>query len=167
MIEVMTKIGAAKIAACVTDSPSNMVSARKKAEAHPALSHVIYLPCFMHQFSLLIGSILGHAHAKDTVAQASKLVNYFRASQRPLEALHTIARGTNIRSTLQRPNATRFTSVYTLLNSVKQLEQPLKTLVETDANRPEAEKLLPKTATGMVMQPLFSWLIPLTCLGAC
>ena len=144
----MLDIGAEKLAACVTDSPSAMVSARKKVEQQSQLSHVMFLPCFMHQFSLLIGSILGHQHAKDTIASASKLVNYFRSSHRPLEALQTIAKGLGIKTSLQRPNATRFTSVFLMLNSVQQLEQPLNQLLLNDNRAAEPDKLLPKTATG-------------------
>ena len=148
MIAVMTTIGAAKIAACVTDSAVNMVAACNKCQANPAFSHILFLPCFMHAFSLLIGSILGHEHARQLVAQASKLVTYFRSSHRPLEFLTNSARQMGIKSSLQKPNATRFTSTFSLLNSVKLYEQPMTNLVQHDKQTPEAEKLLPKTATG-------------------
>lgn len=148
-IQLMLKVGASKIAACVTDNASNMVAARNRAEQHPQLSHVVFLRCFMHAFSLVIGSILGHAHAKDIVSKASRIVTFFRASHRPGEALQSVAKQLGIKSCLQRANATRFTSVFSCLSSVHNLEQPLRSVVEADNTKPQDEKVFPKKVQGV------------------
>lgn len=158
----MIGVGAAKIAACVTDSAANMVSAKNKAESNPAMSHIVFLPCFMHAFSLLIGSLLGHAHARSVISKASKLVTFFRSSHRPMEFLSSSAKQLGIKCSLQRPNATRFTSSFSLLNSVQQYEQPMASLVKHDLQTPEADKLLPKTATGRCIP---ATILPRPCLA--
>lgn len=133
MLQVMTGVGPDKIAACVTDNAANMASARSQAAKDPTFSHIIFIPCFMQGFSLLIGSLLAHEYARSIISNASKIVTFFRASHCPLEALNSAAKALGINGSLQKPNATRFTSIFSLLNSVKQHEQPLKSLVDNDA----------------------------------
>lgn len=140
----MREVGPKKIAACTTDAASNMVAGRNYVEKDPDFCHVIFLRCFMHGFSLLVGSLLGYSWARDVVADAQRVVTYFRASHAPGDALRHQAKEKGIKQGLQRANGTRFTSVHSCLDSVHKLEKPLGSVVEDDKARPAAEKIFPK-----------------------
>lgn len=75
--------------------------------------------CFMHAFSLLTGSILGHDYASGIVGDAQRLVTFFRASHMPYTLLKALAAELKCKSrTLQPSSLTRFTPVYSCLLSV-------------------------------------------------
>lgn len=85
----------------------------------------------MHSFNLAIGSMLGHAWARELVVRAQKLVTYFRASHRPLQALSDIAKTMGINATPQSSNTTRFTSIHACLASLEKLEAAFRTVKQT------------------------------------
>lgn len=79
----------------------------------------------MHGFGLVIGSILGHKWARAVVKQAQRLVTFFRASHKAIKFLRLAAIARKITKLLRTANATRFTSVANMLDSVLGLEQAL------------------------------------------
>ena len=149
----MKAVGAEKVAPLVCDNASNMVCARNEAERDPALAHIIFLRCFMHGFSLCMGSILGHPAARSIVSEASRIVTYFRASHAPGAALKAAADQLNIKQGLQRANTTRFTSTFSCLHSVHKLEEPLRNVVSNDERAAEKDKIFPKKIAGVQMCP--------------
>lgn len=86
----------------------------------------------MHAFSLLIGSILGHAWSCAVVAKAQKVVSYFRASHRPLALLTKEALHLQINATPVTSNTTRFTSVHLCLESLRKLEAAFNAVLEKE-----------------------------------
>ena len=79
----------------------------------------------MHAFGLVIGSLLGHKWAKSIVKQAQQLVTFIRASHKAYKFLRIAAQLRKITKLLRTANATRFTSVANMLDSVLGLEQAL------------------------------------------
>jgi predicted dithiol-disulfide oxidoreductase (DUF899 family) len=72
----------------------------------------------MHAFSLVVGSLLGHAWARAIIKLAQKIVTFFRASHKPLRELVTAARLLGITTGLVTSNKTRFNSVYNCMKSL-------------------------------------------------
>ncbi|DBA92852.1 TPA: hypothetical protein ACH3X1_016754 [Trebouxia sp. C0004] len=102
-----------------------MVKMRSLVLQDPACAHLIPLRCMMHGFGLVIGSILGHKWARAVVKQAQRLVTFFRASHKAIKFLRLAAIARKITKLLRTANATRFTSVANMLDSVLGLEQAL------------------------------------------
>lgn len=88
---VISKWDPKHFAALVTDNAANMVKARKLVTEHPGFGHILPIQCFMHGFSLLIGSLLTHPWASDLVNKSQRLVTFIRASHRPLDLLRDLA----------------------------------------------------------------------------
>ena len=105
--------------------------------------YVYYCRCMMHAFGLVIGSLLGHKWANSIVKQAQQLVTFFRASHKALKFLRIAAELRKITKLLRTANATRFTSVANMLDSVLGLEQALLTVA---AEHPEIFKAKAKRA---------------------
>ncbi len=99
----------------------------------------------MHAFGLVIGSMLGHKWARGVVKQAQRLVTFFRASHKAMKFLRIAAEIRKITKLLRTANATRFTSVANMLDSVLGLEQALKAVV---AEHPNIFKAAGSKATG-------------------
>ncbi|KAK9786171.1 hypothetical protein WJX73_009138 [Symbiochloris irregularis] len=121
LVELINKIGAAKVIAINTDHASNMASARKLTSGKAGFTHIINLRCMMHAISLAIGSIMGHAWANGWITQAQRLVSYIRSSHLPLSTLSDVAKQQGIRTGLSTSNATRFTSVHMMIVSILKL----------------------------------------------
>ena len=105
--------------------------------------------CWMHAFSLIVGSVLGHPYSKDIIAKASDIVSYIRSSHLPLQRLRTAAHEAHIQQELQRANTTRFTSVFNCLNSLKKLQIPLTSIELADRRLPTAEKVFSNKGEGV------------------
>jgi hypothetical protein len=88
----------------------------------------------MHGFSLVMTSILAHPWAKQLQVFSQKLVQYFRASTRPMWVLLTIAKAQGINTTLHSSNKTRMTSVYICLQSVHALKDALRSLLRKSSS---------------------------------
>eukprot|EP00877_Chromochloris_zofingiensis_P008252 jgi/Chrzof1/3680/Cz13g04240.t1 len=148
----MTKIGADKIGALVTDNPAVTQKARRLVVASPGFTHIVELRCMMHAFSLVMGSLLGHPWACKVVTDAQKVVTYFRASHRPLALLKQAATSMGINSTLETSNTTRFTSVYNCLESVRRHEQPFHHVVQQHGQD------ISQDAVKLILSDRYFWL---------
>jgi hypothetical protein len=146
------------VVALVTDNAANVKKARELVTATQDYGHIIELRfaskssslssytvycvptclcnnevdipyrCYMHGFHLVIGSILSYAWAKAVVADAQRIVTYFKASHFPLEKLYGERDRQGIKTGLVTSNATRFTSVADMMNSLLVLRHALQSI---------------------------------------
>jgi hypothetical protein len=75
--------GTKRVAAVCTDSAANMRKMRRLLTADKKFHHILDLPCTMHQFSLLMGSILAFKAFSNLIRRVTVVVQFFRASHRP------------------------------------------------------------------------------------
>lgn len=78
--------------------------------------------CMMHAFNTCMGSLLGHAWAKNIVKRNQKMVTSIRASHMPLTELGKIANRMGIAGMLITSTRPRFTPVHASLESVVRLQ---------------------------------------------
>lgn len=142
MITAIKALGPEKVATILSDNAANMRAARDLAIKDPELRHIIPLRCFMHGFSLCIGSILGHPDAVKIVSQAQRIVTYFNASHIPHSQLKATAKAQGINTGLKTSNSTRFTSVINCCESVAANKDPLRTLVRDDIRKSRTEQII-------------------------
>jgi len=84
----------------------------------------------MHAFALVMAAVLAHPHFRSRVAEAQRIVTYFRASHQPLAMLNDAIRSQGINGGgLQSSNKTRFTSVHLMLASINRVEGPLRSVL--------------------------------------
>lgn len=74
----IAEIGEEKVISLVTDDAPNMNLARRLVVQTAGFMHILQFRCFMHAFSLLIGSILGHVWAVNVIKKAQRIVTYVR-----------------------------------------------------------------------------------------
>ena len=86
----------------------------------------------MHGFGLVTGSIISHPWAAGLVSDTQVIVTYFRASHFWRHALEKAAKGLGITMSLKTSVATRFTSVYECLESVRLLEAAFRAVIIQD-----------------------------------
>ena len=84
----------------------------------------------MDAFNTCMGSLLGHAWAKEIVKRNQKVVTSIRASHLPLTELGKIANRMGITRMLITSNKTRFTSVHASMESVVCLQPALTELAD-------------------------------------
>jgi hypothetical protein len=114
----------------------------------------------MHAFALVMTSIMAYPAAKKLVAEAQRIVTYFRASHRPLAKLTQLATAAKIKTTLVTSNKTRLTSVYLCLESVRKL-RPVFDLYLNEAAA-DATLLPDKQAAIKTTLGDLSWWVQLT-----
>ena len=78
----------------------------------------------MHAISLVTGSCLGHSYASGVIADAQRLVSFFRASHQPYSKLKEATKHHELTGTLATYNTTCFMSVYFCLKSMKENKLP-------------------------------------------
>ncbi len=103
----------------------------------------------MHCFSTCMGSVMGHAFAKQLVSRAQSVVTFFRASHKPLALLKQFALAMGIKRMLVTSNKTRFTSVHAMLESLLRLKEALLRVVR------EHKGILSAAVLSTLTDPMF------------
>ena len=121
----------------------------------------------MHAFALVMTSCVSHPYFQARVAEAQRVVTYFRASHRPLALLdEEIDRLRIAGGGLQTSNKTRFTSVHNMLLSVVRCEHPLRLVAaQADAIPPRQQAIkdiINSSKFWMDLQLLCKLLLPFT-----
>ncbi|KAK9918755.1 hypothetical protein WJX75_006629 [Coccomyxa subellipsoidea] len=126
----LESIGPKWVIALITDNAANMKAARNLVTNKKEYRHIIPLRCYMHAFSLVIGSILSHKQATDTVKKCQRIVTYFKASHQAKARQEADAKQRGIYTGLVSSNTTRFTSVCMCIESLLKLRRPLEAIAD-------------------------------------
>ena len=119
----------------------------------------------MHAFSMVIGSILSHKQATETVKRCQRIVTHFKASHQAKARLEADAKQRRIYTGLVSSNTTRFTSVCTCIESVLKLRRLLEAIADLQPPviiKPDVRAAIDDPGFWLMLQTLAVLLRPFT-----
>ncbi|KAL5706899.1 hypothetical protein ACHQM5_025007 [Ranunculus cassubicifolius] len=119
-------VGAENVVQVVTDNAKNCISAGRLIEAH--YPHVIKTTCAAHGLDLALEDIDADVDVSPILHNAKKIVGFLYGNPSLLSIMRTFTNGRE----LKRPGITRFATNFLCLQSVLNLQEPLRFLVSSN-----------------------------------
>jgi len=124
MLDVIDKVGHEKFSSIVSDNASTMICVKKKVqEKYPS---IMPIRCITYHINLLMVDIMKHNHAKETIRNCMKIVNFFKRSYQcgallSEELKENLVKGGGLKGYTK----TRWSTAFDCLASIKRCENTL------------------------------------------